>query len=159
MHATDSSRRSRAAQGIALVIAAIAAVGCGGEPPLEAQIGSGPTWNASIRQGNGGDLCLDVRSDRPVSTLCGIEKDGTNTWRTEIGLAEVLIVTSDAVGASSAVVRMAAGHDLPVELVRAPDITDLGVFVVALPVRPVAVELVIQAADGETLETVPLDDP
>lgn len=160
MHADDHPRRSRSAQGIAWVFAVLTVLGCAGEPPPEAQIGAGPTWTASIRRENSGELCLEVQSSaRPVSTLCNIETAGTSTWRADAAPGEVLITTSDEAGASSAVVRMADGSELPVELVQAPDVTTLGIFVVALPVRPVPTDLFILAADGGALEIVPLNDP
>jgi hypothetical protein len=148
---------------VGLFVLVVLLVGCNSEPPPEALIGDGSnggaTWAAWVKRSGDGGLCLEVRVlGRKAESLCAIDADGTSIWRPDIGADRLLLATSSEVGASSAVVRLADGTELPVDVVHAPDVTTTAIFVVPLQARVDALELIIRATDGTVLEIVSLDD-
>jgi len=144
-----------------LLLALVLIVGCA-EPSQDARIGHGRdgavAWEAWAGRSGSGSLCLEVRFiGRQTESICDVADGGTSTWQTDLGTGELLIVTSDKEGASSGLLRLADGTERPVELVRAPDVTTMAIFVTSRADGFGATEFIIKSADGSALELMPLD--
>jgi len=143
------------------LVALVLVVGCS-EPSAGARIGDGRdgvvTWEAWAGRSGTGGLCLEVRFiGRQTESICDVADEGTSTWQTDLDTGQLLVVTTAEQGATSATLTLADGTERTVDLVRAPEVTTMAIFVTPLGAGVEATEFVIQNSDGSALELVPLD--
>ena len=144
------------------LVALVLIVGCA-EPSPGARIGNGRdgglAWEAWAGRSGSGGLAPrgSASSAAKRSRSATSAMTATSSWRTDLETGELLVVTTAEPGATTGMLRLADGTERLVDLVRAPDVTTMAVFVAPLGKGIQATEFVIQSADGSALELVPLD--
>lgn len=143
---------------LALILAGCTggAVHAGPEVRFAAGPGQPPAWTAwTFQSGNG--ICLQIRvAGEDPESICDVRGDETTTWRPDLAGGSLLAGVTGDKRAVSAIVTLADGSQVRGEVVPAPEITSLGLFVVPIPTGAMAKQLDIQQADGMVISSLPL---
>ena len=147
------------------MLLALSIAACTQGPPHtgpEVRVGAGVLatrgWTAWAYRSMDSGLCLQIRLESGDTTeLCGIDTNGTSTWRPDVPDGTFVAGTSADPRAVAARVTLADGSELLAPVVPATDVTNLGFYVIAVPTGPEPAALDILDGDEAVIGSIPLD--
>jgi hypothetical protein len=150
-------------RGALVLLLALSIAGCSGPLHGEAEVqvadgvlASGP-WQARVYRSLDSAVCLQIRpTGKDPSTLCGIDEQGTGTWRPDSSEATFVAVTTEDPLAVTARLTLPDGSEVLGTLTPANPVSGLRFSVMALPIGVQPKALDILGADDSVLQSVPL---
>ena len=149
----------------ATMLLALSIVACTDGAPhtgTEVRVGAGVFgtrgWTSWAYRSMDSGLCLQIRLESGDTTeLCGIDTNGTSTWRPEGPDGTFVAGTSADPRGVAARVTLADGSELLAPVVPATDVTNLGFYVIPVPTGPEPAVLDILDGDDAVIGSIPLD--